>query len=71
LAPDSYASRWGVIRGIPIIYDAARSGRSLVGALTLTGAGAMALSPLTDAPAGVLGPIDELLGRYAAELFTE
>lgn len=71
LDPDSYASRWGVIRGIPIIYDADAPGRSLVGSLTLTASSPRASSPLTHAPAGILRQIDDLLASVSARLFSE
>jgi hypothetical protein len=69
LDPDLYSSRWGLIRGIPVIYDRGREGQSIVGCLTLTSATPAAESALTKAPAGLLGRIGDAVSDQIAELF--
>jgi hypothetical protein len=69
LDPDLYSSRWGLIRGIPVIYDRGRDGQSIVGCLTLTSTTPAAESALTRASAGVLGRIADTIADESADLF--
>lgn len=64
--PDLYASRWRLIRGVPLIIENTDgSERSIVGAVTLTSTAPLHASKLASSPRGVLGAIDELLGSVS------
>lgn len=64
--PDLYASRWRLIRGVPLtIENDDGSERSIVGAVTLTSTAPLHASKLASSPRGVLGAIDELLGSVS------
>ncbi len=68
--PDVFASRWRLVRGIPIVLKAEDgSGRVVVGAMTLTSRTPHDQSALTAAPRGLLGAIDDLLARPVEQLF--
>lgn len=68
--PDVFASRWRLVRGVPIVLqDNDGAGRVVVGAMTLTSRTPHDESQLTAAPRGLLGAIDDLLSRPIAELF--
>jgi SIR2-like domain len=68
--PDVFASRWRLIRGIPIIVqDPDGAGRTIAGAMTLTSTTPEKDSALSSAPRGVLGAIDSFLAGPVALLF--
>jgi hypothetical protein len=68
--PDVFASRWRLIRGIPIVVqDDSGAGRTITGAVTLTSTTPRSVSALSNAPRGVLGAIDRFLVGPVALLF--
>jgi hypothetical protein len=68
--PNVFASRWRLIRGVPIVvHGAGGRGRSIVGAMTLTSMTPETESNLTRSPRGLLGAIDRYLAEPVAVLF--
>jgi hypothetical protein len=68
--PNVFASRWRLVRGIPIIVqDNDGAGRVIVGAMTLTSRTPHHESALTGSPRGLLGAIDQLLSGPVTQLF--
>lgn len=68
--PDVFASRWRLVRGIPIVVeDDDGAGRTIVGVMTLTSMTPHGESALSRAPRGLLGAIDDVLSRPVALLF--
>lgn len=67
--PGIYASRWGYVRGLPLVLDKGRRGRTLVGAITLTSTNPRARSVFARAGDSVLDAIDDLLTDYGSAAF--
>jgi hypothetical protein len=67
--PAVYTTRWRFIRGIPLVVQ--KSGRSLVGSLTLTSATPLERCGLSvgNAPRDLLSAIDQAVGEAAGEFF--
>jgi hypothetical protein len=68
--PDVFASRWRLVRGVPIVVqEDDGAGRVVVGAMTLTSRTPHDESALTASPRGLLGALDDLLSGPIAQLF--
>jgi hypothetical protein len=68
--PDVFASRWRLVRGVPIVLqEPDGAGRVVVGAMTLTSRTPHDESALTTTPRGLLGAIDDLLSDPVTQLF--
>ncbi len=68
--PNVFASRWRLIRGIPLVVEEADgASRSIVGALTLTSMTPEKQSQLAAAPRGLLRVVDAALSEPATTFF--